>query len=116
VRNGGPAVGGTTNRTGTKRGDTPLGSKSSRVNQFIAELRAQNSQLDRISKRLRKVYATGERLSIESTLELARLCNAFDILDQLLARFSTADSELLALTGGDIFPPDPLHLVVGGRR
>jgi hypothetical protein len=76
--------------------------------------RAENARLTRIERRLRTVHRIGERISVELTLELARRLDAFDLLDQLAERFSTANPETIAALGGDRFPPPPIHLV-GGR-
>jgi hypothetical protein len=85
--------------------------KSKPAEQLLLAIRERNAQIARITRHLRKVHSTAERLSLELTLELARLCNAFDVLEELAARFGSIDPETLAAVSADRFPEGPIHLV-----
>jgi hypothetical protein len=91
--------------------NSPIVSRFGDPAQPLAEIRERNAQITRITQGLRRIHKTGERPSVELTLELARRLDAFDSLERLVHRFSAADPKLLHAVGGDRFPPSPIRLV-----
>jgi hypothetical protein len=99
-----------------KQGAPARGDRAGPEQQQPQALRSENARLARITRGLRRIYNTGERLSVELVLEFARWVDAFDTLEQLVHRFSAADPETLAAFGGQKFPESPIRFVTGGRR
>jgi hypothetical protein len=69
--------------------------------------------VDRLADLVRR---TGGRVLAEVFFEAGARTGHMTTIEQVVARYARLDPDVLALFGGDRFPPHPLRLVRGGRR
>lgn len=69
----------------------------------------------RFRRRVEKLHRKGPRVVAEFLAELAARHNLARPIEHLLERYLAIDDDALEVTGGDRFPPAPIHEVSNDR-